>query len=113
MANPVFANIEVEARILGTLINEDECYLCLEPMAFIADLDDNRHPVIPLRQFREDSCGHCVHSACAQDLVRLTGQFVIIRRNIFGEALEWAWAANCFCGFEFHYFISADATLGK
>jgi hypothetical protein len=55
-------SIDVAAYVLSALVNEDiECYVCLQKIRNVEQLDHDLHPVVGYLDLQGDSCGHLLH----------------------------------------------------
>lgn len=105
------SSIDVEAAILSALINEHKlCFVCLDPVLCIDDVNSPLHPVTPFDIQRSDGCGHLVHRDCSKDLLRHAAR---ILETVTKEGTVLNFGFHCFCSKFVRQFTTADISLGK
>ncbi len=106
------SSIDIESRVLSSLINGDICWLCLENLdSDVTDIYHPNHIVMPLARVRGDTCSHLVHQHCAIELLSKKSEFAWI--NWMDGSVSLGHLLKCYCGIYCTHFVSADISLCK
>ena len=106
------SSIEIESRVLSSLLNGDTCWLCLEDLdSLVVDTYHPDHIVLPISRYRADACSHLLHQRCAVELIQHQSQFAVI--TWLDGTVNAAHITKCYCGVYSTQYVSADSSLGE
>ena len=105
-------SMEREVDLFSTLVSgSSDCWVCLEPVRFVADQEVDMQSMLPIGENRGSSCRHLIHHHCAESLMehnRVIAEYWV-DEDVFHQYV----GVRCYCGLVVRHFENADDSLGE